>query len=182
MFAIKTANSIIKATKFTRWRRTSPWPTPLVSFASNSSLFDFFDEKLCRSDAKLCSRLMRHTVGLYTISGGLAFWVLCRLHYEPTLSPSVPNKFNLYIDIEFIIQNGNYFTVEKTINSLSSLFLSRSARRQPEMLIGDERSNMLNHCLSPPPNCQCPPPPTATNFCRLLSPPPVAAASYRRAH
>lgn len=44
-------------------------------------LCGFSDGELMRSDAKPCSRLMRHTAGLFTVGGGLGFWILCRLHY-----------------------------------------------------------------------------------------------------
>jgi hypothetical protein len=43
--------------------------------------FGFSDGELMRSDAKPCSRLMRQTAGIFTVGGGLAFWILCRLHY-----------------------------------------------------------------------------------------------------
>lgn len=43
------------------------------------------DGELMRSDAKPCTRLMRHTAGVFSVGGGLTFWVLCRLHYG--LSP-----------------------------------------------------------------------------------------------
>ncbi|URD86632.1 hypothetical protein MUK42_28575 [Musa troglodytarum] len=39
------------------------------------------DGELMRSDAKPCTRLMRHTAGIFSVGGALAFWVLCRLHY-----------------------------------------------------------------------------------------------------
>lgn len=41
----------------------------------------FSDGELMRSDAKPCSQLMKQTAGLCTVGGGLAFWILCRLHY-----------------------------------------------------------------------------------------------------
>jgi hypothetical protein len=43
--------------------------------------FGFSDGELMRSDAKPCSRLTRQTAGIFTVGGGLAFWILCRLHY-----------------------------------------------------------------------------------------------------
>ncbi|XP_043719217.1 uncharacterized protein LOC122667090 [Telopea speciosissima] len=49
-------------------------------------LFGFSDGDLMRSDAKPCSRLMRHTAGVFSVGGGLAFWVLCRLHYGPRIT------------------------------------------------------------------------------------------------
>ncbi|XP_010276592.1 PREDICTED: uncharacterized protein LOC104611304 [Nelumbo nucifera] len=48
--------------------------------------FGFSDGELMRSDAKPCSRLMRHTAGVFTVGGALAFWVLCRLHYGPRIT------------------------------------------------------------------------------------------------
>lgn len=44
-------------------------------------LLGLSDGELMRSDAKPCSRLMRQTAGIFTVGGGFAFWVLCRLHY-----------------------------------------------------------------------------------------------------
>ena len=41
----------------------------------------FSDGELMRSDSKPCSRLMRQTAGIFTVGGGLGFWILCRLHY-----------------------------------------------------------------------------------------------------
>uniref|UniRef100_A0A804I4U0 SWI/SNF-related matrix-associated actin-dependent regulator of chromatin subfamily A-like protein 1 n=2 Tax=Musa acuminata subsp. malaccensis TaxID=214687 RepID=A0A804I4U0_MUSAM len=41
------------------------------------------DGELMRSDAKPCTRLLRHTAGIFSVGGALAFWVLCRLHYDP---------------------------------------------------------------------------------------------------
>ncbi|KAF6167217.1 hypothetical protein GIB67_029855 [Kingdonia uniflora] len=43
--------------------------------------FGFSEGELCRADAKPCSRLMRHTAGVFTVGGSLAFWILCKLHY-----------------------------------------------------------------------------------------------------
>lgn len=43
--------------------------------------FGFSDGELMRSDAKPCSRLMKQTAGIFTVGGGLGFWILCRLHY-----------------------------------------------------------------------------------------------------
>ncbi|THG01949.1 hypothetical protein TEA_028547 [Camellia sinensis var. sinensis] len=48
--------------------------------------FGFSDGELMRSDAKPCSRLMRQTAGIFTVGGGLGFWVLCRLHYGPRIT------------------------------------------------------------------------------------------------
>ncbi|XP_020082618.1 uncharacterized protein LOC109706231 [Ananas comosus] len=42
--------------------------------------------ELMRSDAKPCSRLMRQTAAIFSVGGGLAFWVLCRLHYGPRIT------------------------------------------------------------------------------------------------
>ncbi|QCE07219.1 hypothetical protein DEO72_LG9g2236 [Vigna unguiculata] len=41
----------------------------------------FSDGEVMRSDAKPCSRLMRHTAGICSVGGALGFWILCRLHY-----------------------------------------------------------------------------------------------------
>ncbi|KAF5803043.1 hypothetical protein HanRHA438_Chr06g0275751 [Helianthus annuus] len=44
-------------------------------------MLGFSDGELMRSDAKPCSRLMRHTAGVFSVGGALGFWILCRLHY-----------------------------------------------------------------------------------------------------
>ncbi|KAI0511600.1 hypothetical protein KFK09_012230 [Dendrobium nobile] len=44
------------------------------------------DGELMRSDAKPCTRLMRHTAGVFSVGGGLTFWVLCRLHYDSRIT------------------------------------------------------------------------------------------------
>lgn len=44
-------------------------------------MLGFSDGELMRSDAKPCTRLMRQTAGIFSVGGGLGFWVLCRLHY-----------------------------------------------------------------------------------------------------
>ncbi|KMZ71342.1 hypothetical protein ZOSMA_182G00320 [Zostera marina] len=41
---------------------------------------------LMRPDCKPCTRLMRHTAGIFTVGGGLSFWILCRLHYGPRIT------------------------------------------------------------------------------------------------
>ncbi|MED6192101.1 hypothetical protein PIB30_006927 [Stylosanthes scabra] len=46
----------------------------------------YSDGELMRSDAKPCSRLMRHTAGIFSVGGALGFWVLCRLHYGPRIT------------------------------------------------------------------------------------------------
>ncbi|KAG9459933.1 hypothetical protein H6P81_004441 [Aristolochia fimbriata] len=48
--------------------------------------FGLTNGELMRSDAKPCTRLMRHTAGIYSVGGGLAFWVPCRLHYDPRIT------------------------------------------------------------------------------------------------
>ncbi|XP_062144709.1 uncharacterized protein LOC133852055 [Alnus glutinosa] len=48
--------------------------------------FGFSDGELMRSDSKPCSRLTRQTAGIFTVGGGLAFWILCRLHYGPRIT------------------------------------------------------------------------------------------------
>ncbi|XP_057426656.1 uncharacterized protein LOC130720075 isoform X1 [Lotus japonicus] len=42
--------------------------------------------EVMRSDAKPCSRLMRHTAGICSVGGALGFWILCRLHYGPRIT------------------------------------------------------------------------------------------------
>ncbi|KAL5227823.1 hypothetical protein ABZP36_016088 [Zizania latifolia] len=42
--------------------------------------------EVMRPESKPCSRLMRQTVGIFSVGGGLAFWVLCRLHYGPRIT------------------------------------------------------------------------------------------------
>ncbi|KAI6684509.1 hypothetical protein NL676_030422 [Syzygium grande] len=44
-------------------------------------LLGWSDGELMRSDSKPCSRLMRQTAAIFTVGGGLGFWVLCRMHY-----------------------------------------------------------------------------------------------------
>ncbi|EMS68307.1 hypothetical protein TRIUR3_17203 [Triticum urartu] len=44
-------------------------------------LLGWSDGEVMRPESKPCSRLMRHTAGIFSVGGGLAFWVLCRLHY-----------------------------------------------------------------------------------------------------
>ncbi|GJZ88131.1 hypothetical protein Tco_0659913 [Tanacetum coccineum] len=46
----------------------------------------FSDGELMRSDSKPCSRLMRHTAGVFSVGGALGFWILCRLHYGPRVN------------------------------------------------------------------------------------------------
>lgn len=48
--------------------------------------FGFSDGELMRSDSKPCSRLMRHTAGVFSVGGALGFWILCRLHYGPRVN------------------------------------------------------------------------------------------------
>ncbi|CAH9123734.1 unnamed protein product [Cuscuta epithymum] len=49
-------------------------------------LCGFSDGEVMRSDCKPCSRLMRHTAGIFSFGGALGFWVLCRLHYGPRVN------------------------------------------------------------------------------------------------
>ncbi|XP_047327418.1 uncharacterized protein LOC124931074 [Impatiens glandulifera] len=49
------------------------------------------DGELMRSDCKPCSRLMRHTAGIYSFGGAMGFWILCRLHYGFRMT--VPRTF-----------------------------------------------------------------------------------------
>ncbi|KAK1281450.1 hypothetical protein QJS04_geneDACA002781 [Acorus gramineus] len=44
------------------------------------------DGELMRPDALPCSTMMRHTSYIYTFGGGVAFWILCRLHYGPRIT------------------------------------------------------------------------------------------------
>lgn len=44
-------------------------------------ILGFSDGEVMRSDATPCPQLMKQTAGLCTVGGGLAFWILCRLHY-----------------------------------------------------------------------------------------------------
>ncbi|KAF3773483.1 hypothetical protein EJ110_NYTH55219 [Nymphaea thermarum] len=48
--------------------------------------FGFSDGDLMRSDSKPCSRLMRHTAGIFTVGGALLFWTFCKTHYGPRLT------------------------------------------------------------------------------------------------
>ncbi|KAJ7973211.1 Pentatricopeptide repeat-containing protein [Quillaja saponaria] len=47
-------------------------------------LCGFSDAELM--SAKPCSRLMRQTAGIFTVGGGLGFWILYRLHYGPRIT------------------------------------------------------------------------------------------------
>ncbi|KAG6383248.1 hypothetical protein SASPL_151551 [Salvia splendens] len=49
-------------------------------------MLGFSDGELMRSDAKPCSRLMRHTAGICSVGGALGFWTLCRLYYGPRIT------------------------------------------------------------------------------------------------
>ncbi|XP_042460428.1 uncharacterized protein LOC122043937 [Zingiber officinale] len=42
--------------------------------------------ELMRSDCKPCTRLMRHTAGIFSVGGALSFWILCRIHYGPRIT------------------------------------------------------------------------------------------------
>ncbi|KAI4378085.1 hypothetical protein MLD38_015620 [Melastoma candidum] len=46
----------------------------------------YSDGDLMRSDAKPCSRLMRQTAAIFSVGGGFAFWIFCRLHYGPRMT------------------------------------------------------------------------------------------------
>ncbi|CAL1407286.1 unnamed protein product [Linum trigynum] len=48
--------------------------------------FGFSEGELMRSDCKPCSRLMRHTAGIFSVGGAFGFWILCRLHYGPRVT------------------------------------------------------------------------------------------------
>ncbi|KAG2712130.1 hypothetical protein I3843_04G102900 [Carya illinoinensis] len=73
-------------------------------------IFGFSDGELMRADAKPCSRLMRQTAGIFTVGGGLAFWILCRLHY------------GLYYVLCWSFLPGYLFYVETTFCTLNLLF------------------------------------------------------------
>ncbi|XP_047056697.1 uncharacterized protein LOC124668589 [Lolium rigidum] len=49
-------------------------------------LLGWSEGDVMRPESKPCSRLMRHTAGIFSVGGGLAFWVLCRLHYGPRIT------------------------------------------------------------------------------------------------
>ncbi|XP_022156333.1 uncharacterized protein LOC111023254 [Momordica charantia] len=49
-------------------------------------ILGFSDGEVMRSDATPCPQLMKQTAGLCTVGGGLAFWILCRLHYGPRIT------------------------------------------------------------------------------------------------
>ncbi|KAH6772595.1 40S ribosomal protein [Perilla frutescens var. hirtella] len=49
-------------------------------------MLGYSDGELMRSDAKPCSRLMRHTAGICSVGGALGFWTLCRLYYGPRIT------------------------------------------------------------------------------------------------
>ncbi|VAH59590.1 unnamed protein product [Triticum turgidum subsp. durum] len=53
-------------------------------------LLGWSDGEVMRPESKPCSRLMRHTAGIFSVGGGLAFWVLSRLHYG---NPSWPSTY-----------------------------------------------------------------------------------------
>uniref|UniRef100_A0ACD6AGY0 Uncharacterized protein n=4 Tax=Avena sativa TaxID=4498 RepID=A0ACD6AGY0_AVESA len=44
------------------------------------------DGEVMRPESKPCSRLMRHTAGIFSVGGALGSWVLCRLHYGPRIT------------------------------------------------------------------------------------------------
>ncbi|EPS70280.1 hypothetical protein M569_04483, partial [Genlisea aurea] len=44
------------------------------------------DGELMRSDAKPCSRLVRHTAQVFAVGGAFGFWILARLHYGPRIN------------------------------------------------------------------------------------------------
>uniref|UniRef100_A0A453PW02 DUF7875 domain-containing protein n=1 Tax=Aegilops tauschii subsp. strangulata TaxID=200361 RepID=A0A453PW02_AEGTS len=48
-------------------------------------LLGWSDGEVMRPESKPCSGLMRHTAGIFSVGGGLAFWVLCRLHSGPRI-------------------------------------------------------------------------------------------------
>lgn len=60
------------------------------------------DGELMRSDAKPCSRMMRHTAGIFSVGGALGFWVLCRLHYGPSLLFPFSSFFHIFLKFCFL--------------------------------------------------------------------------------
>ncbi|KAF9600172.1 hypothetical protein IFM89_004996 [Coptis chinensis] len=65
----------------------------------------FSEGELSRADCKPCSRLMRHTAGIFTFGGGMSFWILCRLHYGifPTfLFLLLINKWNCLLTLAIL--------------------------------------------------------------------------------
>ncbi|RYR31362.1 hypothetical protein Ahy_B01g056176 [Arachis hypogaea] len=60
---------------------------------------EFFDGELMRSDAKPCSRLLRHTAGIYSVGGALEFWVLYQLHFGLFYS-FVPLFMSMYLIVQ----------------------------------------------------------------------------------
>ena len=82
----------------------------IITSDTQMSLRRFFglsEGELMRSDAKPCSRLTRHTAGIFSVGGGLAFWILCRMHYGQfpiTVSTSHDNDgvvFISYVGCEY---------------------------------------------------------------------------------
>ena len=60
---------------------------PRIKMALRRAL-GWSEGEVMRPESKPCSRLMRHTAGIFSVGGGLAFWVLCRLHYGQCSYPS----------------------------------------------------------------------------------------------
>lgn len=72
--------------------------------------FGFSDGELMRSDSKPCSRLTRQTAGIFTVGGGLAFWILCRLHYGLSYIFCL-FLYTLFVDLECPIMLSNMILV-----------------------------------------------------------------------
>ncbi|URD89809.1 SNF2 family N-terminal domain containing protein [Musa troglodytarum] len=76
------------------------------------------DGELMRSDAKPCTRLMRHTAGIFKVGGALAFWVLCRRHYgtnslyplvrQPGAFPNLTCPLGLRIPVPRSLHRASY--------------------------------------------------------------------------
>jgi hypothetical protein len=53
----------------------------VIDTMSLRQFLGYSEGDVMRSDCKPCSRLMRHTAGIFSVGGALGFWVLCRMHY-----------------------------------------------------------------------------------------------------
>lgn len=57
----------------------------VIDTMSLRQFLGYSEGDVMRSDCKPCSRLMRHTAGIFSVGGALGFWVLCRMHYGPRI-------------------------------------------------------------------------------------------------
>ena len=69
-------------------------------------MLGFSDGELMRSDAKPCSRLMRHTAGICSVGGALGFWTLCRLYYGMYAFILIPSLINAFYLMAFYFHFG----------------------------------------------------------------------------